>query len=94
MFTSKFSKSQKQEIVNERIQEGMSVSDICKKYGITVQTFYQWQKKLSVDPEDGDAENQLKEESYNSPEAENRMLRRLYIDLSEHNYKLAKFLNK
>lgn len=93
MYKSRFSDTQKQDIVNERINSDLSVREICDKYNITVQTFYIWQRKFfgsSVER----TEIPGIEDVQNSPEAENRLLRRLYIDLSAHNYKLAKFLDK
>lgn len=95
MFKSRYSEFEKLEILKERSTNGSSVRAICEKYDITVQTFYSWQRKFG-----GEEQTQLNFESIitetigSTPEAENLILRRLYIDLSAHNYKLAQFLEK
>ena len=88
MYKSRFSDAQKQEILAERIESNLSVRAICEKHGITNQTFYTWKRRLENPVK---LENEVKDAA---PEVENRILRRLYIDLSAHNYELAKFLEK
>ncbi len=96
MYKARYSDSEKQEILKERNATGTSVREICEKYGITVQTFYAWRNRLSIPLStfSSDHETQLKSDLRNPIEEENRTLRRLYINLSEHNYQLAKFLEK
>lgn len=93
MFQSKYNDEQKRSILKEHFVEKLTVRAICEKYDITPPTFYSWRCKFG---------NQIYlEESdkgeVNYPddlETENQLLRRLYINLSAHNYELAKFLNK
>lgn len=82
MRSSKFDRETKLKILNERKELGISVEEICCKYKISQPTYYNWKRALQ--PHILVSTN-LQEE--------NRTLRRLYIDLSEHNYQLAKFLN-
>lgn len=96
MYKARYSDSEKQEILKERNTTGISVREICEKYGITVQTFYAWRTRLSIPLPTFNSEPgmKLKSELPNPIEEENKTLRRLYINLSEHNYQLAKFLEK
>lgn len=89
MRTSKFSRKEKLNILFEQHESEMSVEEICAKYKISTPTFYNWKRELATS-------NDLDIHSHNLKElqGENRTLRRLYIDLSEHNYQLAQFLNK
>ena len=85
MRKSKFNLEDKISILNEREQFNLTIEEICVKHKISQPTYYNWKREtekriiLSSDTTD------LK--------TENRTLRKLYIDLSEHNYQLAKFLN-
>ncbi len=95
MFKSNYSDSEKREILKERMVMGSSVRAICEKHDITVQTFYTWQRKFRCEDQARlNFESIIPETLDSTPEAENRILRRLYIDLSAHNYKLAQFLEK
>lgn len=89
MRKSKFTNDEKIEILKEKEHTNQSIEEICVKYGISFATFYNWKRELlnrnveimvSMEPE------VLKKE--------NTTLRNLYINLSEHNYQLAKFLSK
>jgi transposase-like protein len=93
MFKSIYTNSEKREILNERKEKGLSVREICEKYEITVQTFYLWNRKFN-DNTESNILSTIPEIQGTNPETENRILRRLYIDLSAHNYELAKFLEK
>lgn len=46
MKKSKFSEAQIIKIISEQ-EKGKSVSDICREYGISQPTFYQWKSKYS-----------------------------------------------
>jgi transposase-like protein len=91
MFQSKFDQEKKRAIVQEREIDGLTIKAICIKYGITPATFYSWKNKTqntkSVNTTDEVGTN-------NELEVENEKLKMLYINLSAHNYELAKFLNK
>jgi transposase-like protein len=92
MFKSRYTDPEKCDIIKEHKLNGSSVREVCEKYGITVQTFYLWKRKFQV-PEESVVDT-IPEVHGKSPEAENKILRRLYINLSAHNYELAKFLEK
>lgn len=91
MRTSNFTLEEQNHILNEKAMHGTTVRDICKKYGISVPTYYLWKRKLSM-PQNISFDQMDR----NSPSQENeiKVLRRLYINLSAHNYELAKFLEK
>ncbi len=87
MNKSRFSKEEKLSILGEKELLSLSVEEICVKHRISIPTYYNWKRALkpnltnaSVQPVDLNIEN--------------KTLRRLYIDLSEHNYQLAQFLNQ
>ena len=91
---SKFSEETRRKIVAEQLNNQHTVADICSKYKISINTFYIWKRKI-----DGESkiDNILKEttlEDENHVITENKILRKLYINLSAHNYELAKFLEK
>ena len=91
MRVSKFSEKQKIDILKEKEDQNMTIASLCKKYDISVATYYLWKRKAN-------SENMYREIlSVNNRELsirdENITLRKLYINLSEHNYQLAKFLN-
>jgi len=88
MRKSKFTKEEKAQILTEGINSRMSIADICAKHGISIATYYTWKRKIPVNPalEIEQCSSELKQQ--------NRTLRKLYIDLSEHNYQLAQFLSQ
>lgn len=45
MKKSKFSDSQIVSILNE-VESGMKVADVCRKHGISYQTYYTWKSKF------------------------------------------------
>lgn len=89
MRKSKFSTDDKLRILTEQEAEEMSIEEICVKYGISLPTFYSWKRELAF-------RSEMKSEGSNVQDLRNEIhtLRRLYIDLSEHNYQLAQFLNQ
>jgi transposase-like protein len=89
MFRSKYDDNQKRKILNERVVQKLTVRTICEKYNITPPTYYSWRYKFGnkILPEESD-------DHTDNLETENETLRQLYINLSAHNYELAKFLNK
>lgn len=91
MLQSKYDDDQKRRILNERVADRLTVKEICEKYDITPPTFYSWKYKF------GNQANYSVDQIVNSMtdlESENEILKRLYINLSAHNYELAKFLSK
>lgn len=91
MRKSKFTYDEKYNILLEKDYFEYTVEEICDKYGISPQTFYNWRKELDQVPESAETKSGT---SNSALRKENKTLRNLYINLSEHNYKLAQFLNK
>lgn len=95
MRQSNFTDEMKHKIILEQLHKNLTVKEICNQYNITPGTFYVWKRALSnsalSNPIDK-TENSRKK--IVNPEEENITLRRLYINLSAHNYELAKFLEK
>lgn len=86
MKKSRFTESQILGILKEQ-EQGIKVSDICRKHGISDATFYQWKSKYS-----GMTVNELmrlKELEY-----ENSRLKRMYADLSLENAALKDIVSK
>ena len=89
MRTSKFSRKDKLNILFEQHESEKTVEEICTKYKISSPTFYNWKRELANTTDLDIHSHDLKD-----LQGENSTLRKLYIDLSEHNYQLAQFLNK
>jgi len=66
---------------------GRDVNGICREYGVSRATFYNWRKKYSG--MDGSQIKKLKE-----LEEENRRLKRMYADLSLDHHMLKDVLGK
>jgi putative transposase len=82
----KFSESQIIKILNE-YESGREVKDLCREYGISRATFYNWKKKFT-----GMDASQLKR--LKELEEENRRLKRMYADLSLDHHMLKDVLGK
>ena len=82
MRRSKFNKETKLKILKEKELFDISVEELCVKHKISQPTYYNWRRELLTESTETDLQQ------------ENKILRRLYIDLSEHNYQLAQFLNQ
>ena len=93
MRKSKFSDDRRRQIILEKEQDSLTVQEVCKRYKISVNTFYLWKRMLFSNVDD--LESSTRESVVlDSRDSENKTLRRLYINLSAHNYELAKFLEK
>lgn len=78
MKKSKFTESQIVKIIKSQ-EAGQSTKELCREYGISEATFYNWKKKYS-----GMDVSQLKR--LKELEEENSRLKRMYADLSlDHN---------
>ena len=77
MKKSKFTEEQIISILKEQ-EEGMKVSDICRKHGISDQTFHNWKKKYG-----GLTVNELRR--MRELEQENSRLKRAVADLTLDN---------
>ena len=89
MRKSKFTREEKIEILMEKEHTNKTVEEICVEYGISFPTYYNWKRELFN--RDSEAVLSMEPEDLRK---ENLILRNLYINLSEHNYQLAKFLSK
>ncbi|SFF65682.1 transposase [Sunxiuqinia elliptica] len=86
MKRSTFSEGQILKMVKE-YESGRDVQSICREYGVSRATFYNWKKKYSG--MDGSQVKRLKE-----LEEENRRLKRMYADLSLDHQMLKDILGK
>jgi putative transposase len=82
----KFKESQIINILKE-YESGREVKDLCREYGISRATFYNWKKKYS-----GMDASQLKR--LKELEEENQRLKRMYADLSLDHEMLKDVLGK
>ena len=74
MKRSKFTEAQMASILRQ-VEEGTAVEEVCRKAGISIQTFYRWRKKYGgLMPSEMKRLKQLEEE--------NQRLKRLVADLS------------
>lgn len=74
MKRSKFTEAQMASILRQ-VEEGTSVEEVCRKAGISIQTFYRWRKTYGgLMPSEMKRLKQLEEE--------NQRLKRLVADLS------------
>jgi len=86
MIKRRFKKSEIQKVLNE-YQNGMTIQNIIKEYGISQATFYNWKAKYSsLSTNDSLTLIRLKEE--------NDRLKRMYADLSLENLMLKWQLEK
>ncbi len=86
MKRSKYSETQIVGILKEA-DAGMKVTEICRKYGISSGTYYQWKSKYGgLEVSDVRRLREL--------EAENAKLKRIYADLSLENDALKDLISK
>jgi putative transposase len=86
MKKSKFSEEQIIAALKEA-ESGMSVSEVCRKVGVTPFTFYKWRKKYA-------GMNVPEARRMRELEAENQKLKRLVANLSLANLALKDVLTK
>jgi len=86
MKKSKFTESQIVAILAEG-EAGMPVAEVCRKYGISTATYYQWKSKNI-----GVSANELKR--IKDLEAENAKLKRMYAELALENVAIKDVLTK
>ena len=65
----------------------MTVAEVCRKFGISTQTYYQWKSKYA-----GVSANELKR--IKDLEAENAKLKRMYAELALENVAIKDVLTK
>lgn len=93
MRKSKFTDDRKRKIIQERDDEGLTVEQICRRYKISLNTFYLWRRELFPESPLTIQEPQLVTQD-EVDETELRVMKRLYLNLSAQNYELAKILVK
>jgi len=86
MKKTRFTESQIIKILKE-YDSGRDVKEICREYGVSRATFYNWRKKYG-----GMDASQLKR--LKELEEENRKLKQMYADLSLDNVMLKDILGK
>jgi transposase-like protein len=90
VYQSKWKAEDKIRIVMESVNTSISISELCRKYGVVPNTFYQWKEKfleagklgLSGGLKNGDASREL--------ENENERLKKLIGELTIANDSLKK----
>jgi putative transposase len=86
MRKSKFTESQIVAILAEG-ESGLAVGDVCRKHGISNETYYQWKSKYA-----GVSANELKR--IKDLEAENGKLKRMYAELALENTAIRDVLSR
>lgn len=86
MKQSRFTETQIVTILREA-DAGVAVTEVCRKYGISGNTFYNWKKKYS-----GMGVPELKR--MKELETENTRLKRMYSELSLENHALKELISK
>lgn len=86
MRKSKFTNSQIVGILNE-VESGMKVSDVCRKQGISSQTYYTWKSKYG-----GMSISDIKR--LKELEEENTKLKKMYAEMALENHALKDLIEK
>ena len=94
MRKSKFTIEDRKRIIEETQNNSLTIEKICSKYGISTNTFYLWKRTLKNEQNIDKIINEVVGGTKNQIIVENKTLRSLYINLSAHNYELAKFLKQ
>jgi transposase-like protein len=94
MRISEYSEEDKRKILMAIAESEETIAKSCEKLKISIGTYYQWKRQVVTD-----VQNHIESSNINTSihqenlKTQNLTLRNLYINLSQHNYELAKFLN-
>jgi len=97
--TSRFSSQEKVKILLESFSKETTVTDICKKYGLHPNLYYQWKKELFENAEsiftDKRIKNDVKKEQEKIKKLEEKLLYKdqLISEIVEDNMRYKKKLN-
>lgn len=94
MRKSEYTDNDKLKIVSEIESTPESIIKACDRKGISIATYYKWKKLLSPNHTGTTKISSERSSDESILVEENSTLRRLYINLSAHNYELAQFLEK
>lgn len=86
MRKSKFTESQIVSILNE-VESGMKVNEVCRRHGISSQTYYTWKNKYG-----GMGVSDIKR--LKELEAENAKLKKMFADMALENHALKDLIEK
>lgn len=86
MRKSRFSESKIVGILNE-VEAGMKVADVCRKHGISNQTYYTWKSKYG-----GMSVSDIKR--LKELEEENAKLKKMFADMALENHALKDLIEK
>jgi putative transposase len=86
MKKTRFTESQILAVIKE-VETGKTVSEVCRKHGVSDATYYLWRKKY-----DGMSESELKR--LRQLEEENRRLKHMYAELSIDHHILKDIVEK
>lgn len=94
MRKSQYSDQDKFEIINDIITSSKSINEGCIQHKISIATYYAWKRQLKNEFKHISSLPTKPENEEKLLKTENSTLRKLYINLSAHNYELAQFLEK
>ena len=86
MKKSKFTETQIVSVLKQ-VESGLKVDDVCRQFGISPATYYNWKAKYG-----GMEASELKR--MKDMEAELNQLKKMYADLSLENYAIKELLEK
>lgn len=86
MKKSKFTETQIVSVLKQ-VESGLKVDDVCRQFGISPATYYNWKAKYG-----GMEASELKK--MKDMEAELNQLKKMYADLSLENYAIKELLEK
>jgi putative transposase len=86
MKKTRFTESQIMAVLKE-VESGLTVTEVCRKHGVSDATYYLWRKKF-----DGMTESDLKR--LRQLEEENRRLKHMYAELSLDHHVLKDIVEK